>query len=126
MASNVLINADPNTLMERVREFIRKVDAKVPVEKVLLFGSTAKGTRQEESDVDLIIISKAFREVHELERIGMLLELWPYLEELQILAYTPEEFSQVKDRFMIKKILAYALDLTPKKTRVYAESGSVT
>ena len=123
MASNVLINADPNTLMERVREFIRKVDVKVPVEKVLLFGSTAKGTRREESDVDLIIISKAFRDVHELERIGMLLELWPYLEELNILAYTPGEFSEVKDRFMMKKILFYALDLTPAKKIACPEKG---
>lgn len=123
MASNVLINADPNTLMERVREFIRKVDAKVPVEKVLLFGSTAKGTRREESDVDLIIISKAFRGVHELERIGVLLELWPYLEELNILAYTPGEFNEVKDRFMMKKILSYALDFTPAKKIACPESG---
>jgi hypothetical protein len=45
----------------------------------------------------------------------MLLDLWPYVEELEILAYTPEEFSQVKDRFMMKKILAYAVDLTPKE-----------
>ena len=123
MASNVLINADPNTLMERVREFIRKVDVKMPVEKVLLFGSTAKGTRREESDVDLIIISKAFRDVHELERIGMLLELWPYLEELNILAYTPGEFSEVKDRFMMKKILFYALDFTPAKKIACPENG---
>jgi len=110
-----LIMGDPKTLMKRVNEWICRADAKISLDKVLLFGSTAKGTRCEESDVDLIIISKNFKGMHEFDRSGMLLDMWDYLEELNILAYTPEEFNEVKDRFMMRKILSYALDLTPKK-----------
>jgi predicted nucleotidyltransferase len=115
MTTSALVMDDKRPLLERVREFLCNVNAKVPVDKVLLFGSTAKRKRHGRSDVDLIIVSKGFSAVHELERTGMLLDLWPYVEELEILAYTPEEFSQVKDRFMMKKILAYAVDLTPKE-----------
>jgi len=115
VTTGALIMDDKRPLLVRVREFLCNVDAKMPVDRVLLFGSTAKGKRRGESDVDLIVVSKGFSGVHELERTGMLLDLWPYVEELEILAYTPEEFSQVKGRFMMKKILAYAVDFTPKK-----------
>ena len=115
MTTDALILNDPRPLMERIHEWISKVDAKVHVEKVLLFGSTAKGTRREESDVDLIVVSTSFRGVNDLKRISTLLRLWSYVEELNIIAYTPEEFNEAKERFMVKKVLAYAVDLTPQK-----------
>jgi predicted nucleotidyltransferase len=124
MTQPALILDDPRPIMERVREWIGKVNAKIPLTKVLLFGSTAKGTRTEESDVDLIVISKSFKGVHELDRLEMLLHLWSFVEELNILAYTPEEFNKVKDRFMMRKILSYALDLTPKRQSTTIKSTS--
>jgi predicted nucleotidyltransferase len=123
MVTRALIMDDKRPLLERVREFLCKADAKMPVDKVLLFGSTAKGKRRPESDVDLIIVSKSFNGEHELKRISNLLKLWPYVEELNILAYTPSEFNEVKDRFMMKKILSYALDFTPAKKIACPESG---
>lgn len=118
MTSEALILNDNRPLMTRIREFISNVGEKIHVEKAFLFGSTAKGTRYAGSDVDLIVVSKSFKVLPELERSGMLLDMWSYVEELQILTYTPEEFEQVKDRFMMQKILEYAVDLAPKRTQL--------
>ena len=54
---------DSRSLMKRIRDYLSKLDAEIGVEKAYLFGSTAKGTRQRNSDVDLIIVSKAFIEM---------------------------------------------------------------
>jgi predicted nucleotidyltransferase len=118
VTSEALILNDNRPLMTRIREFISNVGEKIHVEKAFLFGSTAKRTRHAWSDVDLIIVSKSFKVLPELERSGMLLDMWSYVEELQILTYTPEEFEQVKDRFMMQKILEYAINLAPKRTQL--------
>jgi predicted nucleotidyltransferase len=111
----ILNNSRP--LSTRLYEFIRNVEDTIHFEKAFLFGSTAKGTRRAESDVDLMVVSEGFKDLPELKRSRMLLDLWSYVEELQILTYIPEEFEQVKDRFMMQKILQYVVDLTPKMTQ---------
>ncbi len=115
MTAKALILGDNRPIMERLEKFLCTANASVSFTKVLLFGSTARGTRKAESDVDLVVISEDFQGVPELERSGRLLDMWPYSEHLQVLAYTPEEFEQVKERFMMKKILSYAVNLTPKR-----------
>jgi len=61
------------------------------------------------------VTSKSFNGFTALERVDKLLELWHYVGELEILAYTPQEFDLVKDRLHMKETLSYAIDLTPKK-----------
>jgi len=108
-----MMDEDTGTLFERIHDFVRKIDERISVDKAFLFGSTVKGDRLEESDVDLIIVSKAFTGVPVPKRLGMLHKEWNYKEDLQALAYTPEEFSKVSRRPTMKEILSYALDLTP-------------
>ena len=105
---------DKRPLMERITAFVARIDDKIGVEQALLFGSTAKRKRRRTSDVDLIIVSKAFNSVPHHERPGVLENMWNYKEELETLTYTPEEFEQVKSRLLMKEILSYAIDLTPR------------
>jgi predicted nucleotidyltransferase len=97
--------------MDRLTDFIEKLDAEIGVDQVLLFGSTAKGERHESSDVDLIVVSEAFEGMPQLKRLGFLQHRWRYREDLEAFAYTPSEFKRVKDRPLMRKILAYASDL---------------
>ncbi len=91
------------------------MDSKIKLEKVLLFGSTAKRKRQKSSDVDLIVVSKSFRGMNTLERGKMLLDDWSFVEELDLLMYTPEEFQKVSKRSLVREMIVDAVDLTPKK-----------
>lgn len=115
--TKALVLDDNRPLMDKLQEFLRVVDAKIGLEKVLLFGSTARQKRRKESDIDLIIISKSFAGLTGLERGNMLLEDWSFVEELDLLLYTPEEFERVSKRPLVTEMLAHALNLTPKKTR---------
>ena len=101
------------SLINRICDYVSKVDAELGVEKAFIFGSTAKGNRLKESDVDLIIVSKAFKGMPLPKRLYLLQKLWRYPEELQALAYTPEEFEKASERLMLKEILLHAIELTP-------------
>jgi predicted nucleotidyltransferase len=108
------VASDAGPLLSRIHDFLRRMDATLGVNRAFLFGSTVKGNRLKESDVDLIVVSKAFTGMSMPERLGMLQKEWNYNEELQALAYTPEEFSKVSQRLTIKEILSYAIELRPQ------------
>jgi predicted nucleotidyltransferase len=109
--THALIVESKRPLMDRLTDFIEKLDAEIGVDQVLLFGSTAKGERHESSDVDLIVVSEAFEGMPQLKRLGFLQHRWRYREDLEAFAYTSSEFKKVKDRPLMRKILAYAIDL---------------
>ena len=63
-----------------------------PVEKILLFGSVARGEQDEASDVDLIIIKRTS------ERFLQRLLSVPMLPvPADVFVYTPEEFAQMQE-----------------------------
>jgi predicted nucleotidyltransferase len=111
--SSALILNDKRSLKIRIAEFLQAVNELFPIDKALLFGSTAKQTRHPDSDVDLIIVSERFTNLATLDRVSELLKLWPYVEDLELLTYTPREFELIRERLMVKAILSYAIDLTP-------------
>lgn len=112
-----LVLDDNRSVMDKLDDFLKVLEAKIGLEKVLLFGSTTKQKRRKESDIDLIIVSKSFSSLNSIERGKILLEDWPFVEELDLLMYTPEEFERVSKRPLVKEMIANALDLTPKNTR---------
>ena len=63
-----------------------------PVEKILLFGSAARGQQDELSDVDLIIIKRTSQRF--LERI-LAVPLLPVPAD--VFVYTPEEFAAMQE-----------------------------
>lgn len=68
------------------------IDGYGPVEKILLFGSAARGDLDEYSDLDLIIIKKTKdRFVKRLADVPLL----PV--KADVFVYTPEEFEQMKE-----------------------------
>lgn len=119
MAKQVLIVKDKRPLMDRIIEYINHLDVAIGVEQAFLYGSTAKGKRHKDSDIDLIIVSESFAKMPEPKRWGLLQHLWRYKEDLETLAYTPSEFAKIKEeRFLMQKILQYAIDVTPKKKSI--------
>jgi predicted nucleotidyltransferase len=63
-----------------------------PVEKIFLFGSSARGEADEYSDLDLIIVKKTDKPF--LKRI---LEVPLFPVRADVFVYTPEEFSDMQE-----------------------------
>jgi uncharacterized protein len=112
--TKALVLDDSRPLMDKLEDFLKVVNAKIGLDMVLLFGSTAKQKRRKESDVDLIVVSSSFRGLSSLERGKILLEDWSFVEELDLLMYTPEEFEKISQRPLVREMIAEALNLTPK------------
>ena len=49
---------DNRTIMEIIQKYVEKVCENYKIEAIILFGSYAKGTEQEDSDIDIAIIVK--------------------------------------------------------------------
>lgn len=75
-----------------VIEFVRRAKQRFRVERVILFGSRARGDFLEHSDYDVIVVSKDFEGVPFYARPIPLLRLWDVERDLELLCYTPEEF----------------------------------
>lgn len=81
--------------------FIKRIKVKYDPNKIILFGSRARGDNLIESDVDLVIVSKKFKSMHWRERIISVIQEWDGLVMLEPLCYTLEEFKTKKNEIGI-------------------------
>ena len=50
-------------IMKSIKEYIQKISQYYKIETIILFGSYAKGTQNEDSDIDIAIISDDFKDL---------------------------------------------------------------
>lgn len=78
-------------------EFLIAVKEKFAIEKVILFGSRARGDYKEYSDYDLIIVSQDFGKLNWHARIEEVVKLWKLDIDIDVLPYTYDEFKEKKN-----------------------------
>lgn len=80
----------------------------ISVEKVVLFGSYAKGHPREDSDIDLLVVSKDFSNKNLRERLELLgLAAGRVFEPVEAIGFTKEEIEDEKmEGSFIKEILS--------------------
>ncbi len=84
-----------------LRKHIRFIKRKFYPDKIILFGSRARGDNLEDSDVDLLVVSKKFRNIPFRERMIKAYGMWDKKQDLEQLCYTPEEFNKLKKQITI-------------------------
>ena len=88
-------------LIKDLQEFKKRINKEIPINKMLLFGSQAKGKTHKWSDVDLIVVSAKFRGKRSFKRANKLYDLWFIDYPVDFLCYTPEEFNKMKKQITI-------------------------
>jgi predicted nucleotidyltransferase len=88
-----------NGLKKILSHFVSEAKKKIPVQKVILFGSYANGTPKPTSDIDVAVISPKFSRMNELERIKLLLDCAHRIKcelpvDIETFGYTPEEYEK--------------------------------
>lgn len=81
---------------EITRRFVTKLRARYTIEKIILFGSRARGDHLIESDFDFIIVSPDFNGIPFTRRMASIYEYWDERCDVEPLCYTPEEFERKK------------------------------
>ncbi len=91
---------------DKIKRFIERVKKKFTPEKIILFGSRARGDHLKDSDYDIMIISKAFEDLNFRERI---IEVYKMVEEplnVEVICISPEEFKTRKNELSIVGVAA--------------------
>lgn len=95
-----------------LREHLQYIRAKFTPEKILLFGSRARGDHLIESDIDILIVSDKFEGMGWRERIITAFSDWNKQQMLEPLCYTPAEFEKKKRQIgIVKQALEEGIEL---------------
>ena len=84
--------------LERIKKELSK---RYNIQKMILFGSRARGDYKLTSDVDLIVISKDFKNCSFRQRPHDFLDSWTLTVDFEVICYTPEEFLRKKKEYGI-------------------------
>lgn len=83
----------PQEILSLTTDYINKLKQKIPVEKVVLFGSYARGNYTKDSDVDLAVFSSAFNNMTRVDGLTFLLmQALDYQIDIQPQPYTMQDY----------------------------------
>ncbi|MBI5410311.1 MAG: nucleotidyltransferase domain-containing protein [Nitrospirae bacterium] len=86
-------------IIERYKDALKELG--VFPQRIILYGSYAKGNPREDSDIDLIVISGDFRHMNLRERLETLgLAAGRVFEPIEAVGYTEEEVKDTKGTFL--------------------------
>jgi predicted nucleotidyltransferase len=101
-----------NDVIDEIEKYVKRVKQVIHIEKVIIFGSRAREDYLEDSDVDLIIVSRDFKGVPFYERMDKLILLWESPLNLDVLCYTPEEFKmKLEDICIVKQAVEEGIQI---------------
>ncbi|MFH1255746.1 MAG: nucleotidyltransferase domain-containing protein [Candidatus Diapherotrites archaeon] len=94
-----------------VKWIAKKLKQKYRLERLVLFGSRARGDNFIHSDYDFIVVSNDFKGKRFDERMAEVHGLWNKKEFIEPLCYTPEEFKEKKKTGIIRKALMEGIEI---------------
>ncbi|MCD6384746.1 nucleotidyltransferase domain-containing protein [Candidatus Sumerlaeota bacterium] len=85
----------PDSVIEVIKRYVKELEKNgIPVEQVILFGSYAKGTIREDSDVDIALVSPAFSGDRFEDRRRLVPLRRNIDSRIEPIPLTPEDFSR--------------------------------
>lgn len=103
----------PSRIEPVVQRFAQLLRGKIGAERVVLFGSRARGEARADSDFDFIVVSPTFASIEPAGRGVGLWDLWYRAggnAPLDLLCVTPEEFAVARRRIsLIAAVLPEAI-----------------
>ena len=86
---------------EAFRRFVDEIKERYHPQRLLLFGSRARGEAGPSSDYDLLIVSRDFEGTNLTDRATDIYRRWPLWAGLDCLCLTPSEFDRSRQRISI-------------------------
>ncbi len=101
------MDSKKNKAKKIVKENVKDFPQSIKIDGVFLFGSYATGKANEDSDIDLIVISSDFKKMAFMKRLELLSRLrkskLTRSAPMDIIGYTPEEFKNIGKESMIMR-----------------------
>jgi predicted nucleotidyltransferase len=100
-------------LEENLTEILERLREMPEVEKVILFGSYAAGRCDLFTDLDLIVVIDTDQDF--LHRTAGLYQKLPVRVDLDLMAYTPQEFEKMRESGFVRQALETGRVIYEKK-----------
>lgn len=92
-----------------IKSFAEELKKEIPVEKIYLFGSYAKGNPRPDSDIDLIVVSSSFAKGRYISHMQYLFRKAAKISSLlEPIPATPSEVNKPDKRIFIGQIIRTA------------------
>lgn len=85
--------------VEAVKLFAEKAGKEFHLERIILFGSRARDDYSDNSDIDLIILSKDFEAMDFISRANAVRKYWESGYKVDFFCYPPEQFKDVISKY---------------------------
>lgn len=102
----------PQKINRAIREYVRVIEKDIPVKKVIIYGSYAKGKAKKTSDIDIAIISDKFGKNSSEEGKYLFRKLWE-VEESNIdpIGYSQKDFNNPNSSPLLYEIKRYGQEV---------------
>lgn len=101
----------PATLEQALKNYVQDLAQHYRLDRIILFGSMAKGTFDKDSDIDLAIFSRDVTAENEIDIMAdCLLRAMPYKLDIQPLVYPLADYEADND-FIRQEIIAQGIEL---------------
>lgn len=95
MAQRATLNRET---IKKIKDYLRLLERSgVDVEKGILFGSLAKGTPKEYSDIDLCVVSSKFGADPIAEMVHLKSLTWDIDPRIEVIPYSPKDLAVEED-----------------------------
>ena len=85
----------PQSIQNIIEEYLTELSKQIPIQKAILFGSYAKGTTHQYSDVDIAIFSDYFRDISRVDGIHfLLLSAMDYEIDIEPQSFTMDDYNE--------------------------------
>lgn len=96
---------DKKQIQNSLKIFKRRITHRFQPEKIILFGSYARGAANEYSDVDVVVVAKKFSTIPFSKRLDV---VYPLIRDLSpdfhIFSYTPREYNTMSQLLTISEV----------------------
>lgn len=89
---------EASDILSAIRRLRAKLQPTIPLDHMVLFGSRARGDARPWSDVDILVVSPAFKGKPAGHRAAPFYLGWDIDIPVEFLCYTPEEFAAYRTR----------------------------
>lgn len=102
----------PKKINKAVKDYIKVLKKDIPVKRVILYGSYAKGKAKKDSDVDIVIISEKFGKNPQKEGKYLFRKLWDVKNiGIEPIGYSPKDFDTLNPSPLLYEIRKYGKEI---------------
>lgn len=92
-------------VVKKIKKYIADISSICPIDKAVLFGSYAKGTQVEDSDIDIAVFSREIDDSNRHKYMSLFLKhILKYKLDIQPVAFSLKDYDSQLDKFITDEI----------------------